>query len=185
MVSRIQTIEYACCARYERIDDRYEWPSPASLSLAVDHDDEISDFETSNAFLAASFELRAYKKSASSERSVNSKKSDSGRMTEIQILERGTSFPDSRTYKATLSASHVSEIDTGTISVRIQEGESDDQTGWEYEAQSPERANFLSDTSGYLTVTRLVRSFETDKTISELALAMILGDGIGAESFSA
>lgn len=102
-----------------------------------------------------------------------------------EVPDSGTSFPDSRTYKRTESAPHVSEIDTGTISVRIQADESEDHTGFEKEAQSPASANFLSETSGYRTVTRLERSFGTDNTISEFALAMILGDGIGVESFSA
>lgn len=102
-----------------------------------------------------------------------------------EIPECGISFPDSRTNKRTASVSHASEIDTGTISVRIQADDRDDQTGFEKDAQSPESVNFLSETSGYLTVTRLERSFGTDNTISEFALAMIFGGGMGVESFSA
>lgn len=101
------------------------------------------------------------------------------------VPDPGISTPDSETETRTESSGQSAETDIGTISVRIPEVEREDQTGFEKAEQLAESAYFLPETSGYLTVTRLERSFGTDNTISEFALAMIFGDGMGVESFSA
>lgn len=178
-------IRAAVFDRYSRADALYAKESASSLSFAVAPDTESAAFDFSENDADASRAFRAYKKRASSERSANSTNSDSSRMNGTESEDAGRRFQEDERKSSSDFPGQFEETVTGRMSVRIPDGETEDQTAFATVAQSPTREYFLSDDSGYRTVTSVLFSFSSAGTISGFAEATTLGEGSGAESFSA